>query len=76
MSDTGSATNTTACDEEELQSSSESSIVTDNPIEALQIKIKEIRRRFSSIKFSTIKCLEKCSITVVHVVLLLTEIQN
>ena len=42
-------------------------------VEALQEEIKGFHRSFNSIKESTIKCLEKCRITVVTVVYLLTS---
>ena len=41
---------------------------------SLQREVKGFHRRFNSIKESTIKCLEKCRITVVIVVYLLTSV--
>ena len=43
---------------------------------ALEFEIKSFRRRFNSIKDSTIKCLEKCKISVMMVVFMLTSIED
>ena len=40
----------------------------------VQVKIKSFRRRFNAIKESTIGCLERCRITVMSAVLMLTSI--
>ena len=47
--------------------------IDSSAVEALQGEIKGFHRRLNSIKESTIECLEKCRITVVTVVFLLTS---
>lgn len=48
----------------------------ESAVSALEFEIKSFRRRFNSIKDSTIKCLEKCKISVMMVVFMLTSIED
>ena len=50
--------------------------ITESEVTNLQGAIESFHRRFSSIKDSTIKCLEKCCITILRVVYLLTNVMN